>query len=188
MVTELATAIGAELGVSGQRLEQLRLAAELHDVGKLAVPVTCSTRQGRSSDEEWELVRQHPVVGQRDPRRRPAMQEVGLIVRATHERCDGDGYADGLAGEEIPLAARIIAVCDAYAAMTHERPYRAARAGEEALAELRRCAGSQFDPEIVAAFCRHVERSARPPRSARRAAAASGRAAAARKAASAPRS
>ena len=187
VVAELATAIGIERGLTGQRLDELRLAAELHDVGKLAVPVTVLEKPGPLNDEEWSFIRQHPVVGQRVISAAPSMREVGLIVRATHERYDGGGYLDGLAGEEIPLAARIIAVCDAYAAMTHDRPYRAALTRAAALAELRRCAGSQFDPEIVAAFCRHAER-ADGPHPARRLAADSGRAAGGRSVAPAGRS
>ena len=187
VVAELATALGTERGLTGQRLDELRLAAELHDVGKLAVPVTVLEKPGPLNDEEWSFIRQHPVVGQRVISAAPSMREVGLIVRATHERYDGGGYLDGLAGEEIPLAARIIAVCDAYAAMTHDRPYRAALTRAAALAELRRCAGSQFDPEIVAAFCRHAER-ADGPHPARRLAADSGRAAGGRPVAPARRS
>jgi HD-GYP domain-containing protein (c-di-GMP phosphodiesterase class II) len=99
-------------------------------------------------------VRQHTVIGQRILAAAPGMAEVGGIVRATHERWDGSGYVDGLEAGMIPRAARIIAVCDAYAAMTTDRPYRQAMAPQDALAELRRCAGSQFDPEVVLVFCR----------------------------------
>jgi HD-GYP domain-containing protein (c-di-GMP phosphodiesterase class II) len=98
-------------------------------------------------------MRQHTVIGQRILGAVPALQGVGTIVRATHERWDGTGYIDGLAGEEIPLAARIIAVCDAFEAMTAIRPYAASAVTTEALDELRRCAGTQFDPEVVRAFC-----------------------------------
>jgi two-component system, cell cycle response regulator len=187
VVAELAAALGAECGLAGPRLDELRLAAELHDVGKLAVPVTVLEKAGPLSEEEWSFIRQHPVVGQRVISAAPSMRSVGLIVRATHERYDGRGYLDGLAGDAIPLGARIIAVCDAYAAMTDDRPYRAALSRAEALTELRRCAGTQFDPAIVTAFCRHAEGAARL-RPARRGAADPGRSAPARPVAPAGRS
>jgi two-component system, cell cycle response regulator len=153
VVVQLATAIGAQLGLSGSSLEQLRLGAELHDIGKLAVPVALLGKVGPLDEEEWEFVRRHPVVGQRIVSGAPSMREVGLIVRATHERWDGGGYPDGLAGNVIPLASRIIAVCDAYVAMTNDRPFRGALPQLQAVAELRRCAGSQFDPQVVSSFC-----------------------------------
>jgi two-component system, cell cycle response regulator len=162
VVAELATAIGAQLGLGGQALEQLRLAAELHDIGKLAVPIAVLEKAGPLSEDEWQLVRQHPVVGQRIVSSAPALREIGRIVRATHERWDGGGYVDGLAGTSIPLAARIIAVCDAYAAMTSDRPFRRALPSLQALAELRRCSGTQFDPQVVFAFCRLHDDIARP--------------------------
>ncbi len=162
VVCELATAIGAQLGLGGQGLEQLRLAAELHDLGKLAVPLEILEKPGPLDEDEWNLVRQHPVAGQRIISAAPSMRDVGLIVRATHERWDGGGYVDGLAGTAIPLAARIIAVCDAYAAMTNDRPFRRALPPLQAVAELRRCSGSQFDPQAVFAFCRLHDDIARP--------------------------
>ena len=103
--------------------------------------------------DEWAFVKEHTVIGERILGCVPAWREVARIVRATHERWDGAGYPDGLAGTEIPLAARIVAVCDAYSAMTSERAYRDAVGGPDALSELRRCAGTQFDPQVVEAFC-----------------------------------
>jgi diguanylate cyclase (GGDEF)-like protein len=153
-VAELSTELGIRLGFEGQLLEQLRLAANLHDIGKLAIPESVLQKPGALTEQEWHFVRQHTIVGQRLIAGTPAMQEVGRIVRATHERWDGGGYVDGLATASIPLAARIIAVCDAYAAMTSNRPYRRALSPAHALAELRRGAGTQFDPEVVFAFCR----------------------------------
>jgi diguanylate cyclase (GGDEF)-like protein len=152
-VAEFASVVGTRLGVSGQALEQLRLAAELHDIGKIAVPDVILQKPGALDDEEWRFVRRHSVIGQRILGGTPSLREVAEIVRSTHERWDGKGYVDGLTTGSIPLAARIIAVCDAYVAMTSERPYRPAMRPDLAIAELRRCAGTQFDPEVVRAFC-----------------------------------
>jgi diguanylate cyclase (GGDEF)-like protein len=153
-VSRLAAAVGERLGLGEDELKQLRLAAALHDIGKVAIPDTVLKKPGALNAHEWEFVRQHTVIGQRILAAAPGMAEVGGIVRATHERWDGSGYVDGLEAGMIPRAARIIAVCDAYAAMTTDRPYRQAMAPQDALAELRRCAGSQFDPEVVLVFCR----------------------------------
>jgi diguanylate cyclase (GGDEF)-like protein len=153
-VAELSVAVGERLGLDTHDLEQLRLAAELHDIGKVAIPDAVLKKPGALSEREWEFVRQHTVIGQRILAASPGMREVGGIVRATHERWDGNGYGDGLEARMIPLAARIIAVCDAYSAMTTDRPYRQAMLPQDALAELRRCAGTQFDPEVVFTFCR----------------------------------
>src|SRR5262249_38087358 len=130
-------------------LEELRLAAELHDVGKLAVPDEILRKAGPLTEEEWAFVERHTLVGQRILAAAPSLARVGEIVRATHERWDGTGYPDGLAGEAIPLAARVISVCDAYTAMTARRPYRLPVTSDAAIEELTRCAGSQFDPELV---------------------------------------
>jgi two-component system, cell cycle response regulator len=153
-VARLSTELGIRLGFEGHLLEQLRLAASLHDIGKLAIPESVLQKPGALTEREWHFVRQHTIVGQRLIAGTPAMQEVGRIVRATHERWDGRGYVDGLATSSIPAAARIIAICDAYAAMTSNRPYRRALTPAEALVELRRGAGAQFDPEVVFVFCR----------------------------------
>jgi PAS domain S-box-containing protein/diguanylate cyclase (GGDEF)-like protein len=156
-VAALSVALGARLGLRGDALEELRLAAELHDVGKLAIPDAVLHKPGPLSKDEWAFVHQHTLIGQRILAGAPALRAIGEIVRSTHERWDGAGYIDGLASSEIPLAARIIAVCDAYSAMTSERPYRKAISSSEALAELRRGASSQFDPDIVRAFCEQLQ-------------------------------
>ncbi len=156
-VAELSTRVGARLGLTGDTLDELRLAAGLHDIGKLAIPDAVLQKPGPLSEEEWALVRNHTLVAQRILAGAPTMRSVGEIVRATHERWDGTGYVDALATREIPLAARIIAVCDAYTAMISDRPYREALTHAEALAELRRCAFTQFDPEIVQVFCAEIE-------------------------------
>jgi two-component system cell cycle response regulator len=159
-VADMACAVGAALGVSGAKLEELRLAARLHDVGKLAIPDAVLQKPGPLDVNEWAFIKEHTVIGQRILDAAPASMEVARIVRATHERWDGAGYPDGLAGEKIPLASRIVAVCDAFSAMTSPRPYRLQVGRERATEELRRCAGTQFDPTVVAAFCREAELAA----------------------------
>ena len=152
-VSSLAVRVGQRLGLAPDELEELRLAAELHDVGKLAIPDVVLQKAGPLDPTEWGFIHSHTLIGQRILSAAPALRPVGAIVRSTHENWDGTGYPDGLAGEAIPLAARIIAVCDAYSAMTSDRPYRAARTPDEAIAELRRCAGQQFDRQVVELLC-----------------------------------
>jgi len=159
-VAQLARRVGERLGLAGDQLDELTRAAELHDVGKVALPSSILRKAGPLDDEEWSFVRQHTLVGDRILSAAPALSSVAPVVRSSHEHYDGGGYPDGLAGEEIPLAARIVAVCDAYHAMTTDRPYRGALAQWEAIEELRRCAGQQFDPVVVAAFCELIEASA----------------------------
>jgi diguanylate cyclase (GGDEF)-like protein len=151
-VGDLATSVGERLGLSVEELDLLRQAAELHDLGKVAIPDSILSKPDSLDPDEWEFVRQHPLVGERIIAAAPALAQVGKLVRASHERFDGAGYPDGKAGEEIPLGARIIAVCDAYDAMIGPRPYRLGMSEELALDELRRCSGEQFDPAIVEVF------------------------------------
>lgn len=152
-VGDLVAAVGQRLGLADDELDLLRQAGELHDLGKVAIPDSILSKPGPLDDTEWEFVRQHPVVGERIISAAPALAQVAKLVRASHERFDGGGYPDGRAGEEIPLGARIIAVCDAYDAMIGPRPYRLGMSEELAVDELRRCAGEQFDPAIVEIFC-----------------------------------
>jgi two-component system, cell cycle response regulator len=156
-VAELALSVGHRLGMSSEQLDELARAAELHDVGKMAIPDAILSKPSPLSEEDWSFMRRHTVIGERILDAAPALRPVAALVRSSHERYDGAGYPDGLAGEEIPLGARIVAVCDAYHAMTSHRPYRAARSHEEALEELRRRAGRQFDPSVVEAFGLAVE-------------------------------
>jgi diguanylate cyclase (GGDEF)-like protein len=149
---ELAVATARRLGLAPDEIERVRHATELRDVGKVAVPDAILGKPGPLREEEWAFVRRHPVIGERILSGAPALERVAPLVRASHERWDGTGYPDRVAGEAIPLGARIVAVADAFAAMTADRPYRAARAPAEALVELRDCAGSQFDPRVVEAF------------------------------------
>jgi two-component system cell cycle response regulator len=151
-VAELAEALSQRLQVPPSQLETIRQAAELHDVGKLAIPEEILGKPAPLTDDEWEFVRRHTLIGERILASAPALRAAAGIVRSSHERWDGTGYPDRLRGPEIPLGARIISVCDAFDAMTTTRPYAPPLASEEALSELVRCAGTQFDPEVVAAF------------------------------------
>jgi putative nucleotidyltransferase with HDIG domain len=151
-VVELAVAVGERLGLDAERRRNLEFAALLHDVGKVAIPKEIINKPGKLDAGEWELMKTHTIEGQRMLDRVGGfMSDVGTIVRSHHERWDGGGYPDGLAGAEIPLEARIIACCDSYNAMTTDRAYRAALPPEVAADELRRCAGSQFDPVVATA-------------------------------------
>jgi two-component system, cell cycle response regulator len=149
---ELAVATARRLGLAPDEIERVRHATELRDVGKVAVPDAILGKPGPLREEEWAFVRRHPVIGERILGGAPALERVAPLVRSSHERWDGTGYPDRLAGEDIPLGARIVSVADAFAAMTAERPYRAARSPAQALVELRDCAGSQFDARVVEAF------------------------------------
>jgi two-component system, cell cycle response regulator len=155
-VANLVVAVSRELGLEPADRTAARRAAELHDVGKLAIPDAILNKPGALSEQEWEFMRQHTIVGERIVASATSLSDVAPIVRSSHERWDGGGYPDGLAGGAIPLGARIIAVCDAFDAMTTTRPYRQAMSEADALAELRRCAGHQFDPRVVAAFERVI--------------------------------
>ena len=125
----------------------------MHDVGKLAIPDRVLTKPGPLDEAEWETMRTHPEIGEAIVRRVTGLADAAAAVRNHHERWDGTGYPDGLRGEEIPLEARIVAVVDAYSAITAERSYKAARSHEEALAELRRSGGTHLDPVVVEALC-----------------------------------
>ena len=148
-VGTLAGDIGRMLGLRRDELEELDRAAQLHDLGKLAVPDEILSKPGPLDEREWAFVRQHTIVGERILRASPALRSVATVVRASHENWDGSGYPDGLAGEDIPLASRIIRACNAFVAMTSNRPYRDAFSVDDALNELMRCAGSDFDPNVV---------------------------------------
>jgi HD-GYP domain-containing protein (c-di-GMP phosphodiesterase class II) len=139
-----------------------RLGGWLHDVGKVAIPERILAKPGPLDDDEWELIRTHPVVGEQMVRGVTALRAAAAAVRHHHERYDGSGYPDGLAGESIPIEARIVAAADAYSAMTAERPYSAARTPPEAAIELRRSAGSHLDPRVVTALLAVLDLTARP--------------------------
>lgn len=156
-VGTLAVAVGRCFDLDSEQLDELRRAAQLHDLGKLAIPDHILNKPGPLSESEWRLMRQHTIVGERILNAAPALRPVARLVRSSHERWDGAGYPDRLAGEAISLGARIIAACDAYDAMISKRSYDAARPTDEAIAELRRNSETQFDPDVVEALCRHLE-------------------------------
>jgi HD-GYP domain-containing protein (c-di-GMP phosphodiesterase class II) len=152
-VTELCQRVAAKLALPDEEVAPLLQAASLHDVGKAAIPDEILNKPAPLDEAEWEFMRRHTVIGQRILSAAPALTRAATFVRSSHERMDGRGYPDMLRGEDIPLGARVIAVCDAYDAMRSVRPYRAAMSLEGAVDELRRCAGTQFDPTVVDAFC-----------------------------------
>jgi HD-GYP domain-containing protein (c-di-GMP phosphodiesterase class II) len=149
-IVDTACSVAEGLGATAASLAELRLAALLHDLGKIRVPDAILTKPGPLNAQEMGLIRRHPVWGSELLACLPGFEVVAGIVRFHHERWDGGGYPDGLTGTRIPLASRIIAVCDAHHAMMSERPYRRAMSAEQALTELRAGAGSQFDPDVVA--------------------------------------
>jgi diguanylate cyclase (GGDEF)-like protein len=151
-VTVLAQEVAERLGLAPHVVEQVALAAQLHDIGKIAIPAEILQKSASLDEREWSFMREHTLIGERIVGAAPALAEVARLVRASHERLDGGGYPDGLRGEEIPIGARIISVCDAFDAMTSTRSYRGARSPSDAVAELHRCAGTHFDPLVVAAF------------------------------------
>ena len=151
-VAELATVTAMRLGLSPALVELTCLGAELHDIGKIAIPETILAKPGPLDAEEQWFVQRHSEIGERILAAKPALREVAPIVRAVHERPDGLGYPDGLLLAAIPLSSRIIAVVDAFDAMTHDRPYQRAMPIGEALAELALHSGAQFDPAVVEAF------------------------------------
>jgi diguanylate cyclase (GGDEF)-like protein len=156
-VGALAAAVGARLTLGAEQLDELQRAAELHDIGMLALPDEILNKPGPLTESEWRFVRQHPAIGERILGAAPALRPVARLVRSSHERWDGKGYPDGISGLRIPLGARIIATCDAYDAMVSQRSHRPARSTRDAIVELRRCAGTQFDPDVVAAVCAVLE-------------------------------
>jgi putative nucleotidyltransferase with HDIG domain len=157
-VAELAASIAAEMGLDPLEQRAIRYAALTHDLGKLSVPTEILQKPGPLDDGEWAIMRRHTIVGAEMLARIPFFERVVSLVRGHHERWDGDGYPDGLSASAIPVGARILCVCDSYNAMTTNRPYRSALTVQCALEELRRCTGSQFDPQVVTALERVLTR------------------------------
>ena len=151
-MTTLAGRVARELGLSPEAVVEIERAAELHDIGKVGIPEGILHKPGRLTAEERSFVQRHTLIGQHILDAAPALAPAGLLVRSSREHWDGSGYPDQLAGTDIPIGARIILACDAYDAMTTDRPYRRAIPPHAALAEVARCAGSQFDPRIVRAL------------------------------------
>jgi diguanylate cyclase (GGDEF)-like protein len=156
-VAQLARMTAEKLGLPEPEVKRIELAAELHDIGKVAIPGTILNKSGPLDAQEWAFMRRHCEIGERIVSAAPSLAHAAELVRLHHERYDGDGYPDGLARDEIPFGASVIAVCDSFSAMITKRPYGDAISVADALAELRRCSGSQFHPRIVAEFCELVE-------------------------------
>jgi len=161
-VAELAEAVAVKLGLPYAEIARVRLAAALHDVGKMAIPDAILEKPTKLTDDEWVFLRRHTLIGERILLAAPALAQIAPLVRASHERFDGDGYPDQLTGDAIPLAARIVFVCDSFDAMTSPRAYATEKTIEAALDELVRNAGTQFDPDVVQAFLEVVAAQGAP--------------------------
>jgi HD superfamily phosphohydrolase YqeK len=151
-VVELSASVGHSLGLSEGEVANVKQAAMLHDLGKIGVPDSILNKQGPLKEEEWKMMQEHSVIGERIVASIEDLAHLAPIIRATHERWDGKGYPDGLSGEQIPLASRIVFACDAWHAMNSERPYRKALSSEEMIEELAKNAGQQFGPGVVQAL------------------------------------
>jgi HD-GYP domain-containing protein (c-di-GMP phosphodiesterase class II) len=156
-ITDLSLKVGAELGLEPHELKRLELGALFHDIGKIGIPSKILTKSGPLTEEERALVEMHPVLGENILAPIEQLEDVRSIVRSAHEHYDGGGYPDGLAGNDIPLESRIVLACDAFHAMTTDRPYRKALGVDEARRRLVEASGSQFDPQIVDALLRVLD-------------------------------
>jgi putative nucleotidyltransferase with HDIG domain len=161
-VVDLSLAVAGRLGLDATARRNVEFGALLHDVGKIRVPKEIIRKPGKLNDEEWAIMREHTVFGEQMLRQvGGALSSVGKVVRHSHERYDGTGYPDGLAGEAIPIESRIVSACDAFNAMTTDRPYRRAMSLEAAIAELKRCSATHFDPHVIVALL--AELTEHPP-------------------------
>ena len=161
-VMALARGVARRLGLPVEERDIVARAAELHDIGKMAIPDAILNKPGPLDDREWRFMRRHTIIGEDILNVAPALQPVAALVRASHERWDGKGYPDGTSGDEIPRGARIVAVCDAFSAMVQDRPYQSGLSVNEAVAEIKRCAGTNFDPAVVEAFAAEIRSEAVP--------------------------
>ena len=157
-VQHYATLIARRMGLPERMIKRIELEAMLHDIGMLALPDAIALHPGRLSDEQFAVMRRHPLLGARILESAEFLEPIIPAVRYHHERVDGEGYPDGLSGKEIPLAARIIAVADAFDAMTSHRAFRQAMSVREALSEMGKASGTQFDPPVVAALIAETDR------------------------------
>jgi HD-GYP domain-containing protein (c-di-GMP phosphodiesterase class II) len=151
-VAELAVRVGSRMGLTSGLITRLRIGGWLHDIGKIAIPDRILSKPGKLDADEWEIMRSHTTIGMRLVMETPGLAEAALAVAHHHERWDGQGYPSGLAGEAIPIEARIVAAVDAWSAMTEDRPYRPGLAFDAAIAEMRRVAGTQLAPDVVEAL------------------------------------
>lgn len=156
-VRDYCTLLAREMGIPESQLRDVQLGAMLHDVGKYRVPDAILTKPGKLTEDEWKVMRMHPSFGDDFVRRIPFLAGASTIIRHHHERYDGSGYPDGLAAEDIPLQARVFAVVDAYDAIVSQRCYKDAESSATAMAEIRRCSGTHFDPQVVDAFERILD-------------------------------
>lgn len=161
-VAELSAEVAQALHQPDLEVQRIRLAATLHDIGKTAIPESVLNKAGPLDEHDWEFMHRHTLIGERIVLAAPALAGAAALIRSSHEHVDGKGYPDGLRGEQIPLGSRIIAVCDAYDAMTTARAYREAGTVDAALEELKRCSGSQFDPDVVEPFCQIMSSTCTP--------------------------
>lgn len=162
-VANLCQAVTEQMRLPDNMRQVIDIAAHLHDIGKIGIPDSVLLKAGCLTPEEYAIMKTHSSIGSTIVNKVTSLTEVARIILHHHERVDGHGYPDRIIGEEIPLGSRIIAVCDAFDAMTGSRSYRTCISGEKALAELWRCAGTQFDPHIVAVFSQMVQSSALTP-------------------------
>jgi HD-GYP domain-containing protein (c-di-GMP phosphodiesterase class II) len=151
-VAEYAVSLARAMGLTETQTYEVQVAGFLHDLGKIGIRDDILVKEGPLTKQEWMTMRRHPELGYEILAPVPIADSIKLAIRHSHEYWDGSGYPDGRVGDEIPLAARVVAVADAYEALTTNRPYRAARAPEEAAEEIMRCSGTQFDPKVVQAF------------------------------------
>ena len=158
-VAVLSSEVAKLLGEPDLAVQRIWLAATLHDVGKTAIPEAVLNKPGPLNPQEWEFMHRHTIIGERIVLAAPALANTAPLIRSSHERIDGEGYPDGLRGDEIPLGSRIISVCDAFDAMTTKRSYSEASTTKAAITELRRCSGTQFDPRVIDALCTVVSSS-----------------------------
>lgn len=156
-VVEHSVAVARRMGLSDEEVDEVQQVALLHDIGKIGVGDAILNKAGPLNEAEWEVMRMHPAIGEEIVASTKGLAPLAPAIRAEHERWDGEGYPDGLSGEEIPVASRIVLVCDAFHAMTSDRPYRKALGAEAALRELKKNAGTQFCPRTVEAFVGMVE-------------------------------